>query len=101
MAPAQVPNVGLTRDELFQLLEAGFAQQLEKRAGLAARDDQTVDFVQLLRLLDQHNFGAQLFEPAAVRVKIALQGKYANFHVNVCSAGILPAVGRASCPPRG
>jgi hypothetical protein len=28
----------------------------------------------LLGLLDEHNFGTQLFKPAAVRVEITLQG---------------------------
>ena len=39
----------------------------------------TIDFVQLLTLFDQHNFGAQLFEPATVSVKVALQGVTASF----------------------
>jgi hypothetical protein len=30
--------------------------------------------VELLRLLDEHNVGAQLLEPFAVRVEIALEG---------------------------
>ena len=70
------------RDELLQLLEASLTQQLEKCAGLAARDDQAVDLVQLLGLLDQHNFSAQLFEPLAVSVKIALQGQDTDFHAD-------------------
>ena len=31
-------------------------------------------------LLDEHNFGAQLFEPAAVGVEIALQGQDTDGH---------------------
>jgi hypothetical protein len=34
----------------------------------------------LLRPLDEHNFGAQLFEPAAVSIEIALQGQDTDFH---------------------
>ena len=40
--------------------------------------DQAVDLIELLGLSDKHNFRAQLFEPLAVRVKVALQGKYAD-----------------------
>ena len=36
--------------------------------------------VELLRLLDEDNFGTKLFEPAAVRIKIALQGQNADDH---------------------
>ena len=82
IAPAQVPKVGFVADELFQLFEPGFAQQLKKSPGLAAGDDQAVNVIELFGLLDQHNFGTQLFEPAAVRVKIALQGQDSNSHVS-------------------
>ena len=51
--------------------------------GLAAGDDQAVDLVQLLRLFDEHNFSAQLFEPLAVSVEIALEGKDSDFHKNL------------------
>ena len=64
----------LHADELLQLFESGFAQQFEECAGFAAGDDEAVDLVELLGLLDEHNFGAQLFEPFAVGVEIALQG---------------------------
>src|SRR5438105_206938 len=63
----------LQADELFQLLESGFAQQFEKRARFASRDDQAVDLTELLRFLDEHNLCAQLFEPAAMSIEIALQ----------------------------
>src|SRR5439155_9148098 len=62
----------LYANELLQLLEPGVAQQLEKCARLAAGDDEPVDLIELLRLFDEHNFRAQLFEPTAVRVEIAL-----------------------------
>ncbi len=65
---------GLYMDELFQLFESGFAEQLEKCAGFAAGNHQAVNLVELFRLSDEHNFRAQLFEPFAVRVEIALQG---------------------------
>src|SRR5690349_11598581 len=67
-------------DELSQLLESGFAEKFEKSAGFAARDHQTVNFIELFRLLDQHNFCAQLFEPPAVGVEITLQGEDTDFH---------------------
>src|SRR5437899_11993488 len=60
--------------ELFELVESSFSQQLEEGAGFAAGDDEAVDLVQLLGFLDEHNFGAQLFEPAPVRIEISLQG---------------------------
>jgi hypothetical protein len=36
--------------------------------------------VELLGLFDQHNFGAQLFEPAAVSLEISLQSQHSDFH---------------------
>jgi len=47
---------------------------------IATRDDQPVDVIQLLGLLDEHNFSAQLFQPFAVGVKIPLQCQYPNSH---------------------
>jgi len=64
----------LPAHELFQFFESGVAQQLEEGTGLAAGDDEALDFVELLGFLDKHNFGAQLLEPLAVSVKVALQG---------------------------
>jgi hypothetical protein len=61
-------------DELFELFESGFAEQLEKCAGFAAGDYQTIDLVELLRPSDQHNLSTQLLEPFAMRVEIALKG---------------------------
>ncbi len=68
----------LGANELLELLESGLAQEFEKRAGLAAGDDQAVDLVELLGPFDEHNFSTQLFEPFAVRVKVALEGKNTN-----------------------
>ena len=59
-------------DELLELLESFFSQQFQECAGLAAGDDEAVDVVELFGLFDEHDFGAQLFEPAAVGVEIAL-----------------------------
>jgi len=73
----------LHTDELLQLLESGFAEQLEERARLAAGDDQAVDFLELFGLFNEHNFSAQLLEPFAVGVKIALEGKNTDFHKNL------------------
>lgn len=64
---------GLKADELFELLESGFAEKFEKRTGLAARNNEAVDLIKLLRFFDKHDIGAQLFEPAAVGIEIALQ----------------------------
>ncbi len=80
IAPAQVPKVGLRQNELLSFSKPSFAQQLKERAGLPTGDDQAVDFVQLLGLFYEHNFGAQLFKPAAVRVEIALQGQNSDDH---------------------
>jgi hypothetical protein len=73
---------GFRADELLELFESGFAEQLEERAGFAAGDDEAVDFVKLLRLLDEHNVSAQLFEPATMGVKVALEGKNTDFHIS-------------------
>ena len=74
---------GLEADELFQLFETFFSQQFQERAGFAAGDYQAIDVVELFGLFDEHNFGAQLFEPAAVGVEIALQG------LNQADAGLV------------
>ena len=70
----------LYADKFFQLRESGFAEKFQECAGLAARDDETFDFIQLTGLLDEHNLSAQLFEPFAVSVEIALEGKDPDFH---------------------
>ena len=65
---------GFHSDKLFQLFEPGLAQQIQEGSGFAPRNHQAVDLVELLGLLDEQNFGTQLFKPAAVRVEITLQG---------------------------
>src|SRR5208282_1748075 len=60
--------------EIFQLRQAVFPEQFEKCPRLASGNYQAVEVIQLLRLFHQDNFRAQLFEPAAMRVEIALQG---------------------------
>ncbi len=82
IAPAQVPKVGFVLTNCFSFSKPGFAQELKKSPGLAAGDDQAVNVIELFGLPDQHNFGTQRFEPAAVRVKIALQGQHSNSHVS-------------------
>ena len=37
-------------------------------------------------LFDEHNFGAQLFEPFAVRVEIALEGEDPDFHARLSAS---------------
>jgi hypothetical protein len=59
--------------EIFQLGESVFAEQLEKRARLAAGNYQAVEIVELPVLFDQHNFRAEFLQTVAVRVEIALQ----------------------------
>jgi len=66
---------GLGMHELIQFFESFLAEKFEEGAGFATRDDEAVDLVELLRLFDEHNFGAQLLEPAAVGIEIALQGQ--------------------------
>ncbi len=66
------PKRGLRGDEVFQLFESSFAQQLEKRSRLAAGDDQAVDVIQLLGPFDEHNFSAQFFEPSAMGIEVTL-----------------------------
>src|SRR5450432_1766832 len=65
---------GLGVDELLQLCESFFSQQFQECARFAAGDDQAVDVIELVGLFDEHDFGAEFFEAAAVGVKIALQG---------------------------
>jgi len=70
---------GLGVNELLELFESGVAEKLEESAGLAAGDDEAVDLVELLGLLDEHNFRAEFFETAAVSVEVALQGENTDF----------------------
>jgi hypothetical protein len=67
-------------DEFFELGESGFAQEFQEGARFAAGDDEAVNVVELIGLFDEHNLGAQLFEPFAVRVEITLQGKDPDSH---------------------
>jgi len=71
---------GLEPDESLELLKSSFSQQLQKRARLAAGNDEPVELIELFRFFDEHNFGAQLFEPLTVRVKIPLQCQHPDFH---------------------
>src|SRR4029077_5422958 len=67
-------------NEVFQLFKSCFPEQVQESSTFATGDDQAVDLFQLLRLLDEDDFSAQLFEPFAVRIEIPLQSKYADFH---------------------
>ncbi len=71
---------GFEADELFEFFESFLAEEFEECAGFAARDDESVDGVELLGLFDEDDFGAELFETAAVGVEIALQGQDSDFH---------------------
>jgi len=62
----------LEANELFKLFEAVRTEQFEEGARFASRDHEAVDVVELLGPFYEDDFGPQLFEPAAVRVKIAL-----------------------------
>ena len=66
--------------KIFQFVESSFAEEFQKCARFAARDDEAVDVVELLRLFDEHDFGAEFLEAAAVRVKITLQGQDSDDH---------------------
>lgn len=59
--------------ELPQFFESSFAEELEECAGFSPGNDETVNLVELLRLPDEHDLRAELFEPAAVRIEITLQ----------------------------
>ena len=69
--------------ELFELLKTLLAEDFQECTGLATGDDEAFDVVELLRLFNEHNFSAQLFEPLAVSVEIALEGKDSDFHKNL------------------
>ena len=73
---------GLGVDELFEFFESGRAEELQECSGFAAGDDEAVDGVELLGLFYEDNFSAELFEPAAVGIEIALQGQDSYFHTN-------------------
>src|SRR6266478_2822094 len=61
----------LRTDEILQLRESVFAEQLEKCAGFAAGNYQAVDVIQLLGFFHENNFGAEFFQTAAVRIEVS------------------------------
>jgi len=65
----------LGANELLEPFESPVAEELQERAGFASGDDEAIDVIKLLGLPDKHNFSAQLFEPFAMSVKIALEGQ--------------------------
>ena len=72
IAPAHVPNVGFAFTNCLSFSKPSAPRSLRNGTGLAARDYEAFDEVQLLWLFDEHNFDAKLFEPAAVCVEITL-----------------------------
>ncbi len=78
---------GLGVDEIFQLCEAFFTQEFQEGAGFAAGDDEAVEGVELLRLFDEDDVGAEFFEAAAVGVEIALQGQDSDLHAGIDFSG--------------
>jgi hypothetical protein len=78
---------GLGANEVLQFSESLFAKQFEERAGFAARDDESVDGVELLGLFDEDNLGAKFFKTAAVGIEIALQGQNSYFHGGIDFSG--------------
>jgi len=45
-----------------------------KKARISPRNSPAFDFIQLLGLADEHDFGAEFFQTLLVGVKIALDG---------------------------
>ena len=80
MAPAQVPKVGFTRTNSLSFAKPCCAKNFQERAGLAARDDEAVNLVELLGLADEDHVGAQFFEAFLVGVEIALDGENTDSH---------------------
>ena len=71
---------GLCAYKILQLSESGIAEEFQKSSGFASGDYEAVDLVELLRLFNEDDFGAEFFEAAAVGVKIALQGQDSDDH---------------------
>ena len=71
---------GLDADELSELFESGFAEELEEGARFSAGNDEAVDLVELIRLFYEHDVSAEFFEPTTVSVEIALQSQDTNRH---------------------
>ena len=67
--------------EFFQLFEPGFAEKFKEGAGFATWYDQPVDFLELLGFLNEHDCGAELFEPPAVSIEVPLQGEDADSYI--------------------
>ena len=72
-ASAVAGVMAISVNELLQFFEPRLSEKFEKGARLASGDDQSIDLVELLRFFYQHNFGAKLLQPPAVRVEVALQ----------------------------
>ena len=47
---------------------------------IPSRNDKTVDFIQLFRFFHQNYLRAQFFQPAAMRVEIALERENPDLH---------------------
>src|SRR4029077_6441372 len=56
----------LPAHEFLELRASLLAEALQKRARLSARDDETVDLIELLRLSDEYYLGAKFFETLLV-----------------------------------
>ena len=62
----------LHADELRELRDSFFTKDFKECAGLSARDDEAVDFIELVGLADEYDMRAEFFEALLVGVEIAL-----------------------------
>jgi hypothetical protein len=78
---------GLKPNEMLEFFESDLTEKLEEGAGFSSRNHQAVDGLELFWLPDEHDFGAQLFEPPAVGVKISLQSEDSDLQSQSLSPG--------------
>ncbi len=73
------PKRRLVMNEIAELLKSLFTQQLQKRAGLATRNDQAADLIKLLGLAHEYDISAEFFQSPPMGFEITLQCEDADF----------------------
>ncbi len=71
---------GLRGNKLLQLRQPFFAEELEECTRFSSRNDEAVDSSKLVRIADEGDSHAKLFEADTVGVKISLQRQDSDFH---------------------
>jgi hypothetical protein len=82
-APGTGAEDGLVSYKLLQLGQTLLAEKLQKCARFSTGDDKAIEPVELVRISDERDFRAELFEADAVGVEISLQRQDSDFHAGL------------------